>query len=90
MKGEESDLEESIQIYKDLLNYATVEHGREWVLCERSVTHLAMRDPPRASSCLMEALYLNPKLLEAKEFESFPELKSLIEDMATKLTRVAF
>lgn len=90
MKAEESDLEKSVQIYKDLLNYATLEHGRDWVLCERSVTHLAMRDQAQASSCLMEALYLNPKLLEAKESEAFPELKSLIGDMATRLTRIVF
>ncbi len=58
---------------------------REWVLCELAVTFLEMQDQAQASFSLMEALYVNPKLMQSERFAPYKDLGNLRQEMMKKL-----
>ena len=77
-------MDEALSTYKKILEFRP--KGREWVLCELAMSYLELQDQAQASCRLMEAIYINPDLMEAKHFAQFQDLKNLRAEMVKKLT----
>ncbi|MBI5637800.1 MAG: tetratricopeptide repeat protein [Nitrospinae bacterium] len=75
--------DEAITVYRAIMDCRP--KGREWVLCEMAHTFLDMQDQARAAFTLMEAIYVNPKLMESEQFAPYPDLASLRKEMMKKL-----
>lgn len=80
-------MEESITIYKKVLTHNP--RKKEFVLCEMAMAYLGMQDQASASSRLMEAVYINPKLTESKEFKQYGDLANIAQEMIKKI-RISF
>ncbi len=78
---------EAVDVYRAVL--ATHPKGREWILCDLALACLAMGDRAQASLTLMEALYIEPKLMEGPRFEPYKELTGLRDEMMKKLKESA-
>lgn len=79
--------DEAVDVYRAVL----VGHpaGREWILCELALACLSMGDRAQASLTLMEALYINPKLIEGPRFAPYKALIVLRDEMMNKLKESA-
>lgn len=82
---DEKKYEQAATAYKNILIYAVGVDGREWVLCDLAMAFMEMGDPAQASARLMEALFLNPGLMEDEGFEPYGELRSLKDEMVKRL-----
>jgi tetratricopeptide (TPR) repeat protein len=84
-----AELKESMQYDDAIAVYRTIlEHrpkNREWVLCELAHTYLELQDQARAANTFMEAIYVNPKLMESDKFAPYKDLGSLRKEMIKKL-----
>lgn len=86
----EMKMDEAVTAYKNVLIYAGKSDGREWVLLDLAMTFLEMQDQAQASSRLVEAVYLNPNVMETRRFkEEFGDLASLRQEIMKKFTRGA-
>ncbi len=75
--------DEAIAVYRAIMDYRP--KSREWVLCELANTFLEMQDQARAAFTLMEAIYVNPKMMESEKFAPYRDLASLRKEMMKKL-----
>ncbi len=75
--------DEAIAVYRAIMDHRP--KSREWVLCELANTFLEMQDQARAAFTLMEAIYVNPKMMESEKFAPFSDLASLRKEMMKKL-----
>jgi tetratricopeptide (TPR) repeat protein len=75
--------DEAITVYRAILDYRP--RSREWVLCELANTFLEMQDQARAAFTFMEAIYVNPKIMESENFAQYKDLASLRKEMMKKL-----
>jgi tetratricopeptide (TPR) repeat protein len=80
---------EATDVYKNLLTFMQKSDGKEWILCELAMTYLEMQDQASASFRLMEAIYLNPNLMNKRQFEAYEDLRSLRVEMIKKLQKGA-
>lgn len=79
--------EEALVVYKNVLLVLSKSEGKEWILCDIAMTYLEMQDQAQASFRLMEAIYINPQIIENKRFKSdYQDLVSLRQEMMKKLT----
>ncbi|MBI5179279.1 MAG: tetratricopeptide repeat protein [Nitrospinae bacterium] len=76
--------DEAIAVLRTVLMHKP--RHREWVLCELAATFLEMQDQAQASFALMEALYVNPKLMQSEKFAAYGDLKNLRQEMIKKLS----
>ncbi len=79
--------DEAADVFRAIL--ATHPAGREWILCDLALTCLSMGDRAQASLTLMEALYINPKLMKGPRFDSYKELAGLRDEIMNKLKESA-
>lgn len=83
----EPNLEKAVYVYENILACAPDCAEKEWVLCDLAMTLLEMKDNAQASSKLMEALYINNKLMQTERFKKlYGELVILKENMMMKLS----
>lgn len=75
--------DEAIAVLRAIMEYKP--KSREWVLCELAQTFLELQDQARASFTLMEAIYINPKMMESENFIPYRDLASLRKEMMKKL-----
>lgn len=75
--------DEAAEVYRAIL--AARPKGREWILCDLALACLSMGNRAQASFTLMEALYINPKLMESPRFEPYKTLADLRDEMLKKL-----
>ncbi|MBI5636372.1 MAG: hypothetical protein HZA03_00210 [Nitrospinae bacterium] len=75
--------DEAVDVYRALL--AVHPQGREWILCDLANAYVAMREPAQAAFTLMEAIYINPKLMESPQFAPYKALAGLRDEMMKKL-----
>ncbi len=75
--------DEAITVYRAIMEYRP--KSREWVLCELANTFLEMQDQARAAFTFMEAIYVNPKMMDSEKFAPFRDLASLRKEMMKKL-----
>ncbi len=80
-------MDEAADVYRAVLAFHPAE--REWILCDLALTHLSLDDRAQASLTLMEALYINPKLMEGPRFEPYGQLTALRDEMMNKLKESA-
>ena len=83
---EESKFEEAVKVYKKILEHAYRVGGREWVLCDLSLTFLKMNDRPQAALRLLEAMYIDTKIMESEQFKPYKDLLILRQEMIGKLS----
>lgn len=76
---------EAINVYQAIIKNNP--QDKEWVLCDLATTYMELQDKTLASSTLMQAIYINPRLMSSKKFESYKELFSLKDEMVKKLSR---
>ncbi len=82
---EEFKQEEAIPVYKKILTKNP--KGKEWILLDFAMTLLEKQNQAKASLRLMEAIYINPRLMELEKFkQSYSDLGNLQEEMIKKLT----
>ncbi len=83
----EPNLEKAVSVYENILACAPDCAEREWVLCDLAMALLEMKDNAQASSKLMEALYINNKLMQTERFKKlYGDLVILKENMMMKLS----
>ena len=75
--------DEAVAVYRAIMDYRP--KSREWVLCELAHTFLEMQDQARAAFTFMEAIYVNPKMMESEKFAPYRDLASLRKEMMKKL-----
>jgi len=76
-------LDDAVTVYKRILSYSPSK--QEWILCHLASTYLALKDNGQASFRVMEALCLNPNILNESGFKKFKELSGLVNEMSDKL-----
>ncbi len=77
------ETEKVVDTYRTIISLRP--KGREWVLCELAIFFLGQQDQSQAAFTLMEAFYVNPKLMESPRFEAYRDLASLRNEMMKKL-----
>ncbi len=75
--------DEAVAAYRAIMDCRPKD--REWVLCELASTFLEMQDQARAAFTFMEAIYVNPKMMESEKFTPYRDLASLRKEMMKKL-----
>jgi tetratricopeptide (TPR) repeat protein len=84
---EEGTSDQAVPLYEELLERTPKGHGREWLLCDLALTHLESQNQSDASARMMEAMYLNPNLMNSATFaKNYPDLGNLKAEMLKKLT----
>jgi tetratricopeptide (TPR) repeat protein len=76
--------EEAYHVYKDILKFNP--RGKEWVLCDLAMAYLETQNQAQASFRLMEAIYINPRLMNTERFDRYRDLANLREEMIKKLS----
>ncbi|MBI5186496.1 MAG: tetratricopeptide repeat protein [Nitrospinae bacterium] len=79
--------EEAYHVYKDILKFNP--RGKEWVLCDLAMAYLETQNQAQASFRLMEAIYINPRIMAAERFDRYRDLRNLREEMIKKLNECA-
>ncbi len=79
--------EEAESVYKKILENSGRIDGREWVLCDFAMLNFETHNKAAAASRLMEAVYINPKLLRSERFnKNYLDLVRLSREMVSKFT----
>lgn len=87
---EEFNVDEAITVYKNILAYAENSDGREWILLDLAMAFLERQDQAQAATRLIEAVYINPKVLEMEEFKrKYSDLNNIKQEIIKKFTKGA-
>ena len=78
---------EAIAVYRNILESAPRAEGREWVLLDMAEACIEAQDHAQASARLVEAVYVDPDILDDERFEDYRSLMSLKREIVGKLTR---